>query len=104
MKSLPALVAAAAVAAASFALGAGPADAGGRPRHPEYGDHHYLSNYWRYGNPYFRYYEPRRFGEPIFGRKAHVRWCLERHHTYIPTTNLYVDSWGRRRRCNSPFD
>jgi hypothetical protein len=101
MRPLLVLIAAA-ITAASFATAPGPAEAGGR-RHGYDWDYHDHWKHWRYRNPYFQYYE-RRFGDPLFGWKAHVRWCLERHYAYIPSTNLYVDSWGRRRRCNSPFD
>jgi hypothetical protein len=96
------LTAAMMIAAASCVLAAAPADATFRHHHGHHHSHHHWK--WGHGGGYF-YYEPRRrFGEPIFGWKAHVRWCLGRYRTYIPATNLYVDSWGRRRRCNSPFD
>ena len=84
--------------------GAAPASAGGRHWDPHHAhrDHHFMQK--RYGAYFYRYEQRPRFAQPIFGRTAHVRWCRGRYHSYIASTNFYVDSWGKRRRCNSPFD
>jgi hypothetical protein len=98
MRKTHALAVAFAIAAAFLAAKPEPANAGGRHGHR----HHHFHE--RYGGVDFYVYQPRSFGEPVFGWKAHVRWCRSRHYGYIPARNVYVDSWGRWRRCDSPFD
>ena len=97
MKTIHAF-AVATVPAAACVAGAAPASAGGRhwDHHHARHDHHFTRK--RYGVYFYRYEQRPRFAQPVFGRKAHVRWCLGHYGSYIPATNLYVDSWGKRRR------
>jgi hypothetical protein len=102
MRKTHALAVAFAIAAAFLAAKPEPSNAGSRHGHRHHHRHHHFHE--RYGGVDFYVYQPRSFGEPVFGWKAHVRWCRSRHYGYVPARNVYVDSWGRWRRCDSPFD
>lgn len=100
MKRIQAFVFAAALTASCAASAA----AGDRHREQHHSRHGHHFTYQPSGGAYFYRYERPRFGQPVFGWRAHVRWCRSRYASYIHTTNRYMDSWGKRRRCNSPFD
>ncbi len=73
-------------------------------RYDPYYDHGYP-----YGDDFF--YDDYNYGHDWVYRppvrnshKKHVNWCKKRYSTYNARTDKYIGRYGKKYRCNSPYD
>ncbi len=108
-KILAAAIATTLIAAASVAVTAAPANAGGI-----YVGIGGWGSGWGPGYGYYGYHHPRVVAVPVYEDdyddydtgglpEAHVDWCDDHYQTYDEDTNLYFYKPGKQRQCVSPY-